>query len=100
MGPYKPLRTWVEFPIPYCMELSWELIDPIAQMRSVEIRGEIPPKFHRRPRAHPHQHRYVKRPEECCWHAPCQLRKVGEGPKWKHMGVSKNNGTPKSSICS
>ena len=28
MGPYKPLRTWVEFPIPYHMEMSWELIDP------------------------------------------------------------------------
>ena len=27
MGPYKPLRTWVEFPIPYYMEMSWELID-------------------------------------------------------------------------
>ena len=27
-GPYKPLRTWVEFPIPYYMEMSWELIDP------------------------------------------------------------------------
>ncbi len=24
MGPYKPLRNWVEFPIPYCMEISWE----------------------------------------------------------------------------
>ena len=25
MGPYKPLRTWVdEFPIPYYMESSWE----------------------------------------------------------------------------
>ena len=22
---YKPLRTWVEFPIPYYMEISWEL---------------------------------------------------------------------------
>ena len=21
MGPYKPLRTWVEFPIPYYMEI-------------------------------------------------------------------------------
>ncbi len=31
MGPYKPLRTWVDdFPIPYYMEISWELIDPIA----------------------------------------------------------------------
>ena len=28
MGPYKPLRTWVDFPIPYYMEMSWELIDP------------------------------------------------------------------------
>ena len=32
MGPYKPLRTWVEFPIPYYMEMSWELIDPIAHV--------------------------------------------------------------------
>ena len=33
MGPYKPLRTWVEFPIPYYMEMSWELsLDPIAQV--------------------------------------------------------------------
>ena len=23
---------WVEFPIPYYMEMSWELIDPIAHM--------------------------------------------------------------------
>ena len=28
MGPYKPLRNWVDFPIPYYMEISWELIDP------------------------------------------------------------------------
>ncbi len=29
MGPYKPLRTWVDdHPIPYYMEMSWELIDP------------------------------------------------------------------------
>ena len=29
MGPYKPLRTWVDdFPSP--MEMSWELIDPIS----------------------------------------------------------------------
>ena len=32
MGIYKPLRTWVEFPIPYYIEMSWELIDPIAHM--------------------------------------------------------------------
>ena len=32
MGIYKPLRTWVEFPIPYYMEMSWELIDPIAHL--------------------------------------------------------------------
>ena len=33
MGPYKPLRTWVdEFPIPYYMEISWELIDPMAHI--------------------------------------------------------------------
>ena len=30
MGPYKPLLTWVDFPIPYYMEMSWELIDPGA----------------------------------------------------------------------
>ena len=28
MGPYKPLRTWVDEFIPYYMEMSWELIDP------------------------------------------------------------------------
>ena len=28
MGPYKPLRTWVDEFIPYYMESSWELIDP------------------------------------------------------------------------
>ncbi len=33
MGPYKPLRNWVEFPIPYYeMESSWELIDPVAHI--------------------------------------------------------------------
>ena len=32
MGPYKPLRTWVDEFIPYYMEISWELIDPIAHM--------------------------------------------------------------------
>ena len=34
MGPYKPLQNWVEFPIPYYMEMSWELIDPIAHIGS------------------------------------------------------------------
>ncbi len=28
MGPYKPLRTWVDEFIPYYMEMSWDLIDP------------------------------------------------------------------------
>ena len=28
MGPYKPLRTWVDDFIPSYMEMSWELIDP------------------------------------------------------------------------
>ena len=28
MGPYKPLRTWVDEFIHYYMEISWELIDP------------------------------------------------------------------------
>ena len=28
MGPYKPLRNWVDEFIPYYMEISWELIDP------------------------------------------------------------------------
>ena len=28
MGPYKPLRNWVDEFIPYYMEMSWELIDP------------------------------------------------------------------------
>ena len=32
MGPYKPLRTWVDEFIPYYMEISWELIDPIAHL--------------------------------------------------------------------
>ena len=27
---YKPLRTWVDEFIPYYMEISWDLIDPIA----------------------------------------------------------------------
>ena len=34
MGPYKPLRTWVDFPIPYYMEMSWELIDPSPKSQS------------------------------------------------------------------
>ena len=30
MGPYKPLRTWVDEFIPYYMEISWEFrLDPI-----------------------------------------------------------------------
>ena len=33
MGPYKPLRTWVDEFIPYYMEMSWELIDPIAHVK-------------------------------------------------------------------
>ena len=36
MGPYKPLRTWVDFPIPYYMEMSWELIDPIAHLEAAK----------------------------------------------------------------
>ena len=29
MGPYKPLRNWVDEFIPYYMEMSWELsLDP------------------------------------------------------------------------
>ena len=28
---------WVEFPIPYYMEMSWELIDPIAYKRRIWI---------------------------------------------------------------
>ena len=33
MGPYKPLRTWVDEFIPYYMEISWELsLDPIAHV--------------------------------------------------------------------
>ena len=32
MGPYKPLRNWVDEFIPSYMEMSWELIDPIAHM--------------------------------------------------------------------
>ena len=32
MGPYKPLRNWVDEFIPYYMEISWELIDPIAHL--------------------------------------------------------------------
>ena len=39
MGPYKPLRTWVEFPIPYYMEMSWELIDPIAHIGIYDLLG-------------------------------------------------------------
>ena len=32
MGPYKPLRDWVdELTIPYYMEMSWELIDPFQK---------------------------------------------------------------------
>ena len=30
-GAYKPLRNWVDEFIPYYMEMSWELIDPIAR---------------------------------------------------------------------
>ena len=32
MGIFSPLRTWVDEFIPYFMEMSWELIDPIAHM--------------------------------------------------------------------
>ena len=32
LGPYKPLRNWVDEFIPYYMEIPWELIDPIAHM--------------------------------------------------------------------
>ena len=33
MGPYKPLLlNWVDEFIPYYMEMSWELIDPIAHI--------------------------------------------------------------------
>ena len=37
MGPYKPLRNWVdEFPIPYYMEMSWELsLDPITHLNKI-----------------------------------------------------------------
>ena len=35
MGPYKPLRTWVDEFIPYYMEISWELIDPIAHIAHI-----------------------------------------------------------------
>ena len=39
MGPYKPLRTWVvEFPIPYYMEMSWELIDPTRSHAHILIK--------------------------------------------------------------
>ena len=27
MGPYKPLRNWVDDFIPYYMEISWEWVD-------------------------------------------------------------------------
>ncbi len=43
MGPYKPLRTWVEFPIPYYMGKQWELIDPIAHVKKKAVR--LPPTF-------------------------------------------------------
>ena len=33
MGPYKPLRNWVDEFIPYYMEMSWEWIDPMAHMK-------------------------------------------------------------------
>ena len=36
MGPYKPLRNWVDEFIPYYMEMSWEWIDPIAHMKNNE----------------------------------------------------------------
>ena len=29
MGPYKPLRTWVEFPIPYMEIMGVEWIEPM-----------------------------------------------------------------------
>ena len=38
MGPYKPLRTWVDEFIPYYMETSWELIDPIAHVKKKAVR--------------------------------------------------------------
>ena len=31
---FSPLRTWVDEFIPYYMAMSWELIDPIAQIVS------------------------------------------------------------------
>ena len=36
MGPYKPLRNKVEFPIP-TIGKQWELIDPIAHMVFAQI---------------------------------------------------------------
>ena len=39
MGPYKPLQTWVDFSIPYYMEMSWELIDPMAHVNCQGSRG-------------------------------------------------------------
>ena len=32
MGPYKPLRTWVDEFIPYYMEIRIGSLDPIAHM--------------------------------------------------------------------
>ena len=43
MGPYKPLRTWVDEFIPYYMEISWEFrLDPIAHMdfESLKVRAD------------------------------------------------------------
>ena len=35
MGPYKPLRNWVDFPIPYYMEIAWEFrLDPATHRTS------------------------------------------------------------------
>ena len=41
MGPYKLLRNWVDEFIPYYMEMSWELIDPIAHMAHMPCQDEV-----------------------------------------------------------
>ena len=41
MGPYKPLRTWVDEFIPYCMEIigvdrPWHISDPVMHLLNFE----------------------------------------------------------------
>ena len=66
MGPYQPLRTWVEFPIPYYMEMSWELIDPIAHVSFVGVKPVESPLWEISPPGGPGTGLIFKTPRHLC----------------------------------